>query len=280
MPAGFKMVFLPPQSDQTRQWAEAVAQAVPDATIVVAENEQEALREIPDTDAVFGGIPPQVLAESPAAQVAPAPQIAPPAGFYYDDLVNHPCIATNFRGIFNEHIAAHILAFVLALCARVPLLPAAPVPGRWTREPNDTGIVYLPESTALILGVGGIGGETAKDLANLGVRVIGIDARREDTPEGVAELHRPDELDDSAAAGRLRHPDDPTHPTDRGTVLRRAFREDEAVRVLHQHRARQDDRSTTWTGRSATGRLPAPHWTSTRSSRCRRITRSGPRPTC
>ena len=25
----------------------------------------------------------------------------------------------------------------------------------------------------------------------LGVRVIGIDARREDTPEGVAELHRP-----------------------------------------------------------------------------------------
>jgi len=43
--------------------------------------------------------------------------------------------------------------------------------------------------------VGGIGGEAARDLAFLGVRVIGVDARREDTPEGVAELHRPDELD-------------------------------------------------------------------------------------
>jgi antitoxin HicB len=39
------MVFLPPQRDQTRQWAEAVAQAVPDATIVVAETVEEALRE-------------------------------------------------------------------------------------------------------------------------------------------------------------------------------------------------------------------------------------------
>ena len=30
-------------------------------------------------------------------------------------MIAHPVIATNFRGIFNEHIAAHILAFVLAL---------------------------------------------------------------------------------------------------------------------------------------------------------------------
>ena len=55
--------------------------------------------------------------------------------------------------------------------------------------------MYLPESTALILGVGGIGSEAAKYLSQLGVRVLGIDARREDNPEGVESLHRPDELD-------------------------------------------------------------------------------------
>src|SRR6185295_2297567 len=62
-------------------------------------------------------------------------------------------------------------------------------------ERLDAGTVYLPESTALILGVGGIGAEAAKYLSQLGVRVIAVDARREDTPAGVAELHRPDELD-------------------------------------------------------------------------------------
>ena len=62
MASGFKMVFLPPQRDTTRQWAEAVAQAVPDATIVVAETEEEALREIPDADATFGNLHPHLLA--------------------------------------------------------------------------------------------------------------------------------------------------------------------------------------------------------------------------
>ena len=196
MPASFKMVFLPPQSDKTRQWAEAVAEAVPDATIVVAESEADALREIPDTDAVFGGIAPAVLAKAQQLRWLQAPQIAPPAGFYYQELVDHPVIATNFRGIFNEHIAAHILAFTLALARGFQYYFPRQARHEYKREPLDTGTVYLPASTALILGVGGIGAEAAKYLSQLGVKVIGVDARREDTPEGVAELHRPDELDD------------------------------------------------------------------------------------
>jgi phosphoglycerate dehydrogenase-like enzyme len=195
MPSGFKMVFLPPQNDTTRRWAEATAEAVPDATIVVAENEDEALREIPDADAVFGGIPPQVLAKAQQLRWLQAPQIAPPAGFYYEALVDHPCVATNFRGIFNEHIATHILAFTLAFARGFQYYFPRQVRHEYNRERLDSGTVYLPESTALVLGVGGIGAEVAKYLAQLGVRVIGVDARREDTPEGVAELHRPDELD-------------------------------------------------------------------------------------
>ena len=115
MASDFKMVFMPPQRNETRQWAEAIAQAVPDATIVVAEDEAEALREIPDADAAFGTIPRNVLAAAGQLTWLAAPNIAPPAGYYYDELIAHPVIATNFRGIFNEHIAAHILAFVLAL---------------------------------------------------------------------------------------------------------------------------------------------------------------------
>ena len=195
MATGFKMVFLPPQRDVTRQWAEAVAQAVPDATIVVAETEEEALREIPDADAAFGNLGRNLLDKAQQLRWLAAPAIAPPAGYYYDELVAHPVQATNFRGIFNEHIAAHILAFVLALARGLHYYIPRQLRHEYKPERTDTGTVYLPESTALILGVGGIGSETAKYLWQLGVRVLGIDARREDTPEGVAELHRPDELD-------------------------------------------------------------------------------------
>jgi phosphoglycerate dehydrogenase-like enzyme len=193
--SGFKMVFLPPQRDETRQWAEAVARAVPDATVVVAETEEEALREIPDADAAFGNLPQHILAPARQLRWLAAPAIAPPAGYYYQELVDHPVVATNFRGIFNEHIAAHILAFVLALARGFQYYFPRQTRHDYRREPLDTGTVYLPESTALILGVGGIGAEAAKYLSQLGVRVIGVDARREDTPPGVAALHRPDQLD-------------------------------------------------------------------------------------
>ena len=57
-------------------------------------------------------------------------------------------------------------------------------------------MVHLPEATALIVGVGGIGSEAARLLSAFGVTVLGTDARRTTAPDGVAELHRPEALDE------------------------------------------------------------------------------------
>src|SRR2546426_3008600 len=65
----------------------------------------------------------------------------------------------------------------------------------WRPAPLDTGVVHLPEATALIVGVGGIGAEAARLAAAFGMKVLGVDARRTDTPPGVAELHGPEALD-------------------------------------------------------------------------------------
>jgi phosphoglycerate dehydrogenase-like enzyme len=191
----FKIVFLPPQRDTTREWAYRLAEDEPRAKVVVAETIEEAQREIVDADAAFGGIKPQVLERAGQLRWLQAPQIAPPAGFYYPELVEHSVIATNFRGIFNEHIAAHIMAFVLAFARGLHVYIPRQLRREYRPEPADTGVVYLPESTALIVGVGGIGAETAQKCAAFGMRVIGVDARRGDTPPDVAELHRPDALD-------------------------------------------------------------------------------------
>lgn len=123
-----------------------------------------------------------------------APAAAPPAGYYTPELVRHPVVVTNFRGIYNDHISAHILAFVLARGFQ-HYLPRQ-LSRTWTPKDAAARTVHLPEATALIIGVGGIGTETARHLAGFGMRVLGIDARLEKKPEGVAELHQPDALDE------------------------------------------------------------------------------------
>src|SRR5215212_9056463 len=153
----FKIVFLPPQKDTHREWAYRLAEEEPRASVVVAETLEEAQREIVDADAAFGGIVPEVLERATKLRWLQAPQIAPPAGFYYPELVAHPVVATNFRGIFNEHIAAHIMAFVLAFARGLHYYIPRQLRQEYHPEPPDTGTVYLPESTALIVGVGGIG---------------------------------------------------------------------------------------------------------------------------
>ena len=55
--------------------------------------------------------------------------------------------------------------------------------------------MHLPEATALIVGVGGIGAETARLAAAFGMTVLATDARRTEAPPGVAELHQPEALD-------------------------------------------------------------------------------------
>ncbi|MBV9583208.1 MAG: D-2-hydroxyacid dehydrogenase [Chloroflexi bacterium] len=191
-----KFVFLPPQTETTRSWAATLAQKVPAFEVVVAESPEDARQQIADADAAFGTLPADVLRQAGQLKWLQAPAIAPPAGFYYPELIAHPVIVTNQRGIFNEHIAAHIMAFVLALARGFQRYIPRQIRHEWAPDRLDAGVVHLPESTALIVGVGGIGAETATKCAAFGMRVIGLDARQHDAPPGVVELYTPDHLDD------------------------------------------------------------------------------------
>jgi phosphoglycerate dehydrogenase-like enzyme len=191
-----KFVFVPPQRDITRGWAETLAREVPDLHVVVAEGDDAASREMPEADAAFGSVSPALLHKASRLRWLQAPAIAPPAGYYYPELVAHPVVVTNFRGIFNDHIAAHIMAFVLAFARGLHHYVPLQMRHVWAPDPLDTGVVHLPESTALLVGVGGIGAEAAKLCKAFGMRVIGTDARRDEVPDGVDELQPPEALDE------------------------------------------------------------------------------------
>ncbi|HEX4262042.1 MAG TPA: D-2-hydroxyacid dehydrogenase [Acetobacteraceae bacterium] len=191
----FSFVFLPPQTAITRDWAARLGRDVPEVRVTVAESDAEAETAIAEADAVFGTLSPALLARAHRLRWLQAPQAAPPAGFYHRALAEHPLVATNFRGIFNDHIAAHVMAFVLAFARGLHRYIPQQLRAEWAKPPEDEGVVALPGSTMLIVGCGGIGAETARVAAAFGMIVIATDARRADRPEGVAELHRPEALD-------------------------------------------------------------------------------------
>ena len=191
----FTFVILPPQSDVTRAWAKQLAAELPGMTLVVAEDEAQAAEAIADADGAFGTLHPQLLARARKLRWLQSPQIAPPTGYFYPALVAHPLVVTNMREIFNDRIGAHIMAFVLAFARGLHYYIPQQLRGEWKPRPEDTGVVHLPDATALIVGLGGIGAEAARLAAAFGMTVIGTDARREDVPNGVSELHKPEALD-------------------------------------------------------------------------------------
>src|SRR5436190_3120961 len=190
MPTTFLM--LPRQSETTREWARRLAEAAPELEIIAPETMEGAEQAIGHADGAFGRIPPALLARADRLRWLQAPQAAPPAGFYYPELIAHPVVITNFREIYNDHIGTHIMAFVLAFARGLHQYLPRQLNREWRPAPLDTSVIHLPEATALVVGAGGIGAEAARLAAAFGMRVLAVDARRRDTPPGVAALHGPD----------------------------------------------------------------------------------------
>ncbi len=190
-----KFVFMPPQDEDSRAFAARLADTVPEYDVVSPETDEEAIEEIRDADAVHGWVPPAALKVAERLSWVHNPQAGPPYGYYYPELVEHPLTISNPRGIYSDHIAHHILMFLLALSRGLPWYVDAQRRGVWDKDARKSPYVDLSESTALINGIGGIGHETARLCNELGMEVIGIEPRREyDLPD--VEFRLPEELDD------------------------------------------------------------------------------------
>src|SRR5262249_30408393 len=141
------LVMLPPQEAKTRDWAARVKAGVPGLEVVVAEDEAAARGPLARADCAVGTLPPEPPSLATPLRWLQAPQAAPPAGYYYPELVQHPVVVTNFREIYNDHIGAHIMAFVLAFARDLHRYLPQQARREWKPAPLDTGVVHLPEAT-------------------------------------------------------------------------------------------------------------------------------------
>ncbi len=194
MPSSIKFVFMPPQDELTRWFARRLADSMAEYEVVLPADDAEAAREIVDADGAFGWVSPEMLPSARKLRWLQNPDAGPFFGYYYEDLVKHPCVVSNPRGIYFDHISHHIMMFVLALSRGLPWYVDAQREGRWEKDARMSEYVSLGDATALINGVGGIGAETARLCGAFGMRVIGLEPRVE-REVWDAEIHPPDEID-------------------------------------------------------------------------------------
>ena len=202
---GFRLLILdtgpsgePGKGNHHPDWPEKLYDAVPDIVIDIAHSVEEARELITGADAAFGYVAPEIFEKANKLRWIASPQAGPPAGFYYQALIESEVVVTNVRGVFNDHIGAHIMSYVLTFARGLHIYMHQQTERIWK---NSWDAIHLPEATAVVVGVGGIGGEAARLCASFGMTVIGVDARTADAPPGVSKLYRPEDLDDALPHG-------------------------------------------------------------------------------
>ena len=192
------ILFWPPWRRGQEEWARRVDEALPDVRTLSPEDTESALDVIGEADAIFAEsrISEEALAAATKVRWIHSAMVAPPPGWYHDALIEHPATVTNPRGVYNDHISVHIMSFVLHFARQLHRYVRSMAGAGWEPDLSRGGVTYLEEATALLIGVGEIGAETARLLAAFGATVVGVDARRSELIEGLAELHPPEALDE------------------------------------------------------------------------------------
>lgn len=176
-----------------RDWIQRIRNAVPGINIVLCSSPDQAINVIRTADAVFGEVSPEIFQEASKLRWICCPWAGPPAGYYHKALVESNVVVTNMREIYSDHMATHIISLVLSFAKNINRYMEHQHLRQWGPIYQP---IYLPESTALIVGLGGIGTEAARLCNALGITVVGVDPRRVICPEGVGKILDPSYLDE------------------------------------------------------------------------------------
>jgi phosphoglycerate dehydrogenase-like enzyme len=186
------------------------ATAGPASCVVNADSLESALIAIPVADAFFGKLTPQLLAASRQLAWVQSPT-ASLEHYIFPELVEHPCVLTNMRGIFSDVIADHVLGYVLTFARNLHLYRDQQRAGRWEPigggpalpnfsqgpgvvSPVDRAHRHLADCTLGIVGVGAIGEEVGRRARAFGMRVLGVDTHPRSI-DGLCEVEPLENLD-------------------------------------------------------------------------------------
>ena len=163
----------------------------------------EAEQAMPGADAFLGKITPGMLARADRL-VWVQSFTASLEHYMFPELLAHPCVLTNMRGLFGDVIADQVMGYVLCFARNLHTYIRQQLEHRYEPEGGesarvssmtgpgtvnamDRATIYLPHATMGIIGMGGIGCEIARRALAFGMSVRGVDRfpDRVRPPEGV-----------------------------------------------------------------------------------------------
>ena len=108
-------------------------------------------------------------------------------------IIEHPCILTNMQRVFAPVIAETAIALLLSLTRGLTQVSIPAISQKkWMQVPSGFALEDLYGKTIGIVGMGGIGSETARRLHyGFNMRVLSIDPKPLPKPHFVEELHDP-----------------------------------------------------------------------------------------
>src|SRR5205807_6976473 len=146
--------------------------------VAQARDEPEACAAIADADALFGYLTPAMLRAAIRLRWAQSPT-ASMEKYLYAELAASPVVVTNMRGIYSDVIADHVFGFVLCFAKNFHVYIRQQAQGVWHAlgrdadelpgyggpgevQPSDRAALTLGDCTLGVVGLGGIGTETAR----------------------------------------------------------------------------------------------------------------------
>jgi len=195
---GFKLLILtsgpegePNGAFYSKDWVEKLENLIPDIDITVCDKTKEARKIIGQFDAAFGYLTEELVKSAINLKWLACPQAGPPKGFYNETLIKSSIVVTNIKGVYSDHISTHIMTYLLSFSRGLHQYIKKQMNSEWG---PPVATVHLPDSTALIVGVGGIGKETARLCKEFGMKVFGIDPKTTALDKLIDSIYLPQDL--------------------------------------------------------------------------------------
>lgn len=159
--------------------------------MVNANDEATAIEEIAEAQAFFGKITPGLLRAAHRLEWVQSPT-ASLEHYLFPELIEHPCLLSNMRGLFSDVIADHVMGYVLCFARNLHIYLRQQATGTWAPvgdqsmvvdfvsapgrvSPVDLAHQHLSDLTLGVVGVGQIGAEICRRARAFGMRVLGVD---------------------------------------------------------------------------------------------------------
>jgi phosphoglycerate dehydrogenase-like enzyme len=209
-----KLVIYPAVDEQ--RFDRIVAAAAGAMRVMNCKNEEEMQTQLADADAYFGKITPPLLAAARQLRWVQSPT-ASLEHTMFPELVEHPCVLTNMRGLYSDVIADHVFGYIICFARNFHTYIRNQLASRWgavggeaarstfTTGPGtisaiDRAHMHLGDATLGIIGLGHIGAEVARRGLAFSMRVLAVDPVQTTAPVGVDAVWKLDRLADLLGA--------------------------------------------------------------------------------